>query len=106
MVKDGPIMNDATMLDAESVGMTALCPVVTTGMAEMGFNLKKATPATLSYFEQADLIIAKGQANFEGLDDAPFAEEKIYFLLKLKCSAICQYVGADMSDVIFFHKQS
>ncbi len=105
LVKSGPIMNDATLLDAEQAGMTELCPVVTTGMAEMGFNRKNATPETLAHFERADLIIAKGQANFEGLDDAPFAGGKIFFLLKLKCSAICQYVGAELSDVIFLHKK-
>lgn len=105
MVKSGPIMNDATLADAEQAGMTELCPVVTIGMAEMGFNRNNAAPETLAHFERADLIIAKGQANFEGLDDAPFAGGKIFFLLKLKCSAICQYVGAELSDVIFLHKK-
>lgn len=105
MVKSGPIMNDATLVDAKEVGMTALCPVVTTGMAEMGFNPKNATPETLAHFERADLIIAKGQANFEGLDDAAFVGKKLYFLLKLKCSAICRYIGAELSDVIFLHKK-
>lgn len=105
MVKAGPMMNDATMEDAAFSGMQGLCRVVTTGRAEMGFQFASADEAALAEFSAADVIIAKGQANFEGLDDAAALSAPAFFLFKLKCAAICSYTGASLGDVVFIRKK-
>ena len=49
------------------------------------------------YFNDADIIISKGQGNYETLD----TEDKlIYFLLKVKCPIIARNLGAQLGDLV------
>lgn len=104
MVKGAPIMNDAVMADAEFCGMSRLCRCITTKRGEMGFDAKTGDAEVLNEFHSADLILSKGQANFEGLDDIKVFPAPIFFLFKLKCFAICSYTGASLGDVVFIQK--
>ncbi|MHA1819792.1 MAG: damage-control phosphatase ARMT1 family protein [Promethearchaeota archaeon] len=83
-VRRGPIINDSTMADAESVGMTEICPVLESS-ATPGIYLEECTPEFVEEFNSADLILSKGQGNFESLVDVELETPKIFFLLKAKC---------------------
>jgi uncharacterized protein with ATP-grasp and redox domains len=69
VVKGGPIVNDATMEDAISTGVLDLVRVIDNGHSAQGTALKDCSSAFNSEFNKADLIISKGQANFETLSD-------------------------------------
>ena len=49
-------------------------------------------------FEAADIVIAKGQANYETLDDCG---RTIYHLLRVKCSVMARRQGLKVADVVF-----
>jgi len=99
-VKSGPIINDATMADAEAVGMTELAPVMETGAADIGVDFNNISDEFRAAFESADVIVAKGHGNFETCNDRT---ENIYFLLKAKCVMVADELGVGLGDIVFRH---
>ncbi len=97
-VKSAPIVNDATMEDADYVGLTDICEVITTGAATIGTTLSMCSKEFLRRLENSDLVISKGQANFETLHK--IKNKKIAFLLKAKCSVIAEYLGVGKNSSI------
>jgi len=97
-VKSGPVINDATMEDADTTGMSALVPVLETGSADIGVNWERCSDAFREAFETADVIIAKGHGNFETCNERP---ENVYFLLKAKCELVAGEIGCKLGDIVF-----
>ncbi|MBW2091824.1 MAG: DUF89 family protein [Deltaproteobacteria bacterium] len=97
-VKSGPIINDATMEDAEVSGMVSLVKVIETGSDDIGVNWDKASKEFQKAFKSADIIISKGQGNFETCSTR---KENIYFLLKAKCEAVALELGVNEGDIVF-----
>jgi len=89
-VRGGPILNDATMADAEAAGLCDMVKVIDNGSDAPGTVLSDCSEGFRRHFGSADLIIAKGQGNFETLSDEP---ANIYFLFKAKCPVIADRVG-------------
>ena len=89
-VRGGPIINDATMADAQYAGLDKIVPVIDNGSDAPGTILNDCSEVFRRSFEQADLVIAKGQGNFETLSDSP---HNIYFLFKVKCPIVSGHAG-------------
>lgn len=102
IVKGGPILNDATMEDAIQVGMDQVAAVVTTGSNHLGAPLMDISEEAKRILQQSDLIISKGQANFESLEHEEMAKGKVFFLLKIKCECVGIAAGANFGDIVFF----
>ncbi|MFH0990202.1 MAG: ARMT1-like domain-containing protein [bacterium] len=100
-VKSGPIINDATMKDAQQAGITSLVPTITTGSADIGINLSNSSEEFLDALNQAEVILAKGHGNFETCIDFP---HNFYFLLKAKCDVVSRALGVRTGDIVFRHK--
>jgi uncharacterized protein with ATP-grasp and redox domains len=96
-VRGAPIINDVTMKDAVDVGMTDLVPVVDNGSDAPGTILEDCSPEFRELFHDADVIIAKGQGNYETLSRAP---GRIFFVLKAKCPVIARDIGVDVGAVV------
>ncbi len=99
-VRGGPIINDATLADAEQVGLIEVCPVITTGSDAVGIEWEETSDELKTAFAEADLVIAKGQANFETLAGRP---ENLYFILKAKCDCVARELGVGFGDVVLVH---
>jgi uncharacterized protein with ATP-grasp and redox domains len=101
-VRGGPVINDATIADAENIGLTKIVKVIENGSDAPGTVLEDCSPQFLDYFNTADLIIAKGQGNFETLSDV---SRNIYFLFKVKCNVIANHIKQPMGTHILanFH---
>lgn len=97
-VKGGPIVNDATMQDAISTGIVDLVKVIDNGHSAQGTILKDCSSTFKSEFSKADLIISKGQANFETLSD--IKDKTIFYLLRAKCSSVAAYIGCKQMDYV------
>lgn len=82
-VRHKPIINDATLADAAEVGLKDVVKVISSGSVYPGTILREASTQFKQLYADADLIIAKGQGNFETL--LPIVEEKLFFLLRIKC---------------------
>ena len=98
VVKAAPIINDACLEDAEQVGLTSLCEVIDNGGAFVGSPLNLIPPEFRKRMEEADIILGKGQGNYETVDDF---EGDVYLLLKIKCDVIARHCGVPMGESVF-----
>jgi len=98
VVKGGPIVNDATMEDAISTGVINLVKVIDNGHSAQGTILKDCSNTFRDEFNKADLIISKGQANFETLSD--IKDKTIFYLLRAKCSSVATAIGCNQMDYV------
>jgi len=98
VVKGGPIVNDATMEDAISTGVTNLVKVIDNGYSAQGTILKDCSSSFKEAFSKADLIISKGQANFETLSG--IRDKNIFYLLRAKCSSVASIIGCKQMDYV------
>ena len=89
VVRGTPVINDATLIDAQAVGLDKITEVIDNGSDAPGTILSDCSPEFRHRFAGADLIIAKGQGNFESLSDEP---GNIFFLFKVKCSVIASHI--------------
>lgn len=96
VVKAGPIINDVLRADAEQVGLTKICDVIDNSGAFVGSPLSLVSPAFLDRLNQADMIVAKGQGNYETLDEF---DGDVFMILKAKCGIIAQNMGVQRGQV-------
>ena len=89
-VRGSPVLNDATRRDAEVAGLCEQVEVIDNGSDAPGTILEDCNDSFRRRFEEANLIISKGQGNFETLSEA---KNNIYFLFKAKCHVIANLVG-------------
>ena len=97
VVKGSPVINDVTMEDAETARLTELVEVIENGSDGPGTILEGCSPQFRQRFDQADLIIAKGQGNYESLSDL---DKNIFFILKAKCPVIAGDLDCQTGDMI------
>ena len=90
VVKASPIINDATREDAVAAGIEPVAQIIDNGSGTPGTLLDQCSELFCQRFAQADLIIAKGQANYESLSDI---SAPIFFLLQAKCNVIARDLG-------------
>lgn len=92
-VRGFPVINDATMEDAIAAGIPEIAPVIDNGSDAPGTILADCSDAFREAFAGADLVIAKGQGNYETLCDGP---GNIFFLFKVKCAVVARHSGFEM----------
>ena len=97
VVRGCPVINDVTFQDAVSIGIDKLARVISSGTPAPGTILKTCNPDFIKLFKSADMVISKGQGNYEGLSGE---NRSIFFLLKVKCPVIARNIGAKVGDVI------
>jgi hypothetical protein len=96
-VKSGPILNDATRDDALAAGVDRVADIVTTGSDAPGTILDRCSEEFRRSYDKAELVIAKGQANYETLsDEGP----KVFFLFQAKCPVIAHEAGFPLGSII------
>ncbi len=97
-VKGSPVINDATMEDAVIAGFPRIVEVIDNGSDAPGTILESCSQNFRNRFEKADLIIAKGQGNYETLSEV---DKNIFFILKVKCFVIARDIGCKVGQMIF-----
>ena len=92
VVKGEPILSDATLQDAQEIGLPEVVDrVLTTGCFAIGVDFTRLPGEVREALEKADLIIAKGMANYESFSETMY--KPIAYLLRTKCSAIARSLG-------------
>ena len=87
-VKEKPIFNDATMADAETVGMHEVASdVITLGTDTIGLILEEVSDEFLSHYNSADLVVAKGMGYAETLTELELTSPHA-LLLRTKCQPV------------------
>jgi len=97
VVRGGPILNDVLVEDAEMVGLTEMVEVIDNGSDAPGTVLDDCSDEFRRRFDEADMVIAKGQGNFESLNDAP---RSIFFLLRPKCAVLARHLGCEIGRLV------
>ena len=92
-VKGSPVINDATLEDAEASGMSKIADkVITTGTDSVGLAMKEVSPEFLSAYDSVDLVFAKGMGYAETLTEHKL--KKPHFLLfRTKCIPVADFFG-------------
>lgn len=82
IVRRIPVLNDATKDDAAQVGIDKILPVINNGTGIAGTCLELISEEALSKINKADVIIAKGQGNFETMR---YCVKNVYYIFMCKC---------------------
>ena len=102
-VRGAPIINDATLAEATYVGLTDLVEVIDNGSDAPGTLLDDCSLDFQERFWDADLIISKGQGNYETLGDL---DANIFFLLKAKCPVAARGIGCELGQWVIKHSRA
>lgn len=93
VVKGGPVLNDATMIDANEVGLSDCADEVRdTGASAIGVNLERNSEEFKELFSSAELIVAKGMGNFESLTEFEPSCPTVH-IMRTKCNPVAEHVG-------------
>ena len=96
-VKESPILNDATIEDAQTAGLGEVAEIISSGARSPGTVLDYCSEEFLRIYDSADVIIAKGQGNFEALSNE---NKNIFFLLQTKCEILARDVGVPEKSIV------
>ena len=99
-VKEKPIINDALIQDAYQCKINKVAKVLSCGLDSPGTILKLCSRNFLKLYKRADMVISKGQGNFEALSQA---DRKVFFLFMAKCPVVAADVGCNIGDIILLH---
>ena len=97
VVREVPVINDITMKEAEQIGIDKIAHVISSGTTAPGTILDLCNDDFIRKFNKADMIISKGQGNYEGLSGV---DRSIFFLLKVKCPVIARNIGVKENTIV------
>ncbi len=96
-VRHEPILNDATREDAKVCGLETSAEIVSSGSRAPGAVLSECYPEFVAHLRRADMIISKGQGNFEALSDQRLP---IFFLFVAKCPVIARDASCRVGEAL------
>ena len=97
VVKSGPVLNDATLEYAVAAGIDQVAEVVETGSWAPGTVLSQSTPDFQKLFLESPLVLSKGQANYETMDEQG---DKVFFLLRTKCPVLSDLLDIPVGNLV------
>lgn len=100
IVRGAQALNDATMEDAQEVGLTQQVRVIGNGTDITGTELDQISEEARQSIEEADVIISKGQGNFETLQGCG---KNIYYMFLCKCQLYIKRFHANLLQGILIH---
>jgi uncharacterized protein with ATP-grasp and redox domains len=100
-VRGAPVINDATMEDAEYTGLASMVKVISSEYDAPSTILAKSGEEFRTNFEKADVIISKGQGNLEGLIGE--SDPRIFFLLMVKCEVMAEFMDTETGSYVVWN---
>ncbi|WP_031479150.1 damage-control phosphatase ARMT1 family protein [Maridesulfovibrio frigidus] len=97
-VRGSNILNDATVVDAEFVGMSDICEVITSGVDTPGTVLDRCSVDFQERLKSAPVVLSKGQGNFESLWGVM---PDVFYAFKVKCPVVANLTGHPMKTSLF-----
>lgn len=102
-VKEKPVINDALLQDTKISGIDKIVSVISNGTAVPGTVLPLCSKGFQRIYKSADMIISKGQGNFESLSQE---KRPIFFLFMVKCPVVAKETGCKIGDTVLFYNQN
>jgi len=100
-VKSAPVINDVTVDEAVDSGLDKVASIMPNGTAIPGTVLSKCSDEFREISNTADVVISKGQGNFETLNEE---QRKIWFLFQVKCPIIAKHYRFSLGDWLLLEK--
>lgn len=97
-VRGYPVLNDVIRQDALDVGMQKYATIIDNGDSAPSTLIEKTSPFFKTSMKNSDVIIAKGQGNYEGLSEYP--KKDLYYLFMSKCSYISELTGSPLYGLL------
>ncbi len=97
VVKGNPVLNDAVIEDAQITGLTDFINVIDNSSDTPGTILESCSQMFRRRFDESDLVIAKGQGNYESLSSV---DKKIFFMVRPKCTVLAQHLGCEIGSLV------
>ena len=97
-VRGNPIINDVTIEDAIEVNMQEFATVISSGMQVPGTIIAKTNQEFQKHFYESDVVIAKGQGNYESLSDTK--RDNFYLTLMAKCDYVAKTIGCNTMNYV------
>ncbi len=98
VVRGFSAVNDILLEDAIQVGMDKFATIVENGDTSLGTVLDRCTDELNTLYNDVDLVIAKGQGNFESLSEKP--RDNLFYLLLTKCKLIADAFNVDTMSIV------
>ncbi len=98
VVRGKPVINDVTFKDAEQSGINKICKVISNGSDAPSTLMEFCSEEFIEEFKKTDLVISKGQGNFEGLLNSD--HDNVFFLLMAKCKPMAELLGVSEGDMV------
>jgi damage-control phosphatase, subfamily I len=99
-VKDRPIINDALIEDAKFCGIDKFASIVSNGADAPGTVLSLCSKEFKDIYKKSDMIISKGQGNFESLSEN---KKPVFYLFMVKCDVVARETGCAMEDIVLYY---
>lgn len=100
-VRSEPVINDTTQKEAYASRLDECAKIISTGCSSPGIILKECSDEFLDIFSTADIVLSKGQGNYEALTDF---NRNVFFLLKVKCPMISKRLKVGLYEYVFKYK--
>jgi len=97
VVREIPVINDITIKEAKIIGIDKVAKIISSGSTAPGTILNLCTAEFIKIFNNADMVISKGQGNYEGLSEV---KRSVFFLLKAKCKVIARNIKVKENDIV------
>ncbi|MCL9819170.1 ARMT1-like domain-containing protein [Helicobacter colisuis] len=107
-VRGAEIINDITLDDLHQSDseLFRICEVRDSGVPSPGFIYELASIESQRLFREADLVFAKGMGNFESLEKQAQDDSRIFFLFKIKCNVVADYLNQKLGEFVLLHSHS
>jgi len=97
VVRDKAVINDVILQDAIDSGLNQVADIISSGSSAPGIIPDRCSREFLDCYTNADMVISKGQGNYEGLSET---KRRVFFLLKAKCPVIAKNLSVNTGDII------
>lgn len=102
-VRSQPAINDVIAADARHAGLDQVAEIIPSGSPCAGTLLSRSTRTFADWFHGAEAVVAKGQGNFETLEDAP---RRIFFMFRVKCDMVAAFTGLPLDTPVMAFRDS
>jgi len=102
-VKSEPVINDTILEDAIASGLDQVTELIENGSPMSGTVLPRCSDEFIDLYTNAEMVISKGQANFETLVDE---KRRIFFLFKVKCDLLSRKHNIPMNEYVLLDNQN
>lgn len=90
IVRGADVLNDATVADAAQVKLEEVAEVISNGSDIAGTFIDEISDEARKFLQNADVILAKGQANFETMQQCGL---NVYYIFMCKCEMFAKRFG-------------